>query len=192
MSAENGKLLWHLTALENIESIFKNGLSCRKKLISKSFVDIAHTNILESRAKFGLENYIPFHFMQKTPFAGKVMKDNKDTEFIYITLHRDFAKKNNFKIINKHPLCEDAKIYDYEEGMANINWKLIDCDDRDYSVHAIRESSMAECIAIYESIPANCFQNIYTSSEKTKSYIENLKKEYKFEFYVNINSKLFV
>ena len=151
MSVENGKLLWHLTALENIESIFKNGLSCRKKLISKSFVDIADTNILESRAKFGLENYIPFHFMQKTPFAGKVMKDNKDTEFIYITLHRDFAKKNNFKIINKHPLCEDAKIYDYEEGMANINWKLIDCDDRDYSVHAIRESSMAECIAIYES-----------------------------------------
>ena len=99
MSVENGKLLWHLTALENIESIFKNGLSCRKKLISKSFVDIADTNILESRAKFGLENYIPFHFMQKTPFAGKVMKDNKDTEFIYITLHRDFAKKNNFKII---------------------------------------------------------------------------------------------
>ena len=79
MSVENGKLLWHLTALENIESIFKNGLSCRKKLISKSFVDIADTNILESRAKFGLENYIPFHFMQKTPFAGKVMKDNKDS-----------------------------------------------------------------------------------------------------------------
>ena len=103
MSVENGKLLWHLTALENIESIFKNGLSCRKKLISKSFVDIADTNILESRAKFGLENYIPFHFMQKTPFAGKVMKDNKDTEFIYITLHREKKKKIILKLlINIH------------------------------------------------------------------------------------------
>lgn len=192
MSVKDGKLLWHLTALANIESIFQNGLLCRKKLITMSFVDIADKDILDSRARFGLENYIPFHFMQKTPFAGRVMKDNKDKEFIYITLHRDFAKANNFKIINKHPLCEDSQIYDYDEGMANINWELIDCDNRDYTNHSIRESCMAECIGIYESISAKCFQNIYTNSEETKAFIESLKKKYNLDFYVNFNPKLFV
>ena len=86
MSVRDGKLLWHLTALVNIESIFQNGLLCRKKLLATMpFIDVADKDILDSRARFGLENYIPFHFMQRTPFAGRVIKDHKDKEFIYIT-----------------------------------------------------------------------------------------------------------
>ena len=82
---KDGKLLWHLTPLKNLESIFQNGLLSRKKLaeMKENFLDVADHDILDSRSKFGLEHYIPFHFMQKTPFAGGVMKKHKDEEFIY-------------------------------------------------------------------------------------------------------------
>ena len=48
---KEGKLLYHLTALENIESIFKNGLLPRNK-IKSHFTNVADDRILEERNHF--------------------------------------------------------------------------------------------------------------------------------------------
>lgn len=188
---KDGKLLWHLTCLDNIESIFEHGLLSRKELEDKNFVDVANHDILDKRARFGLEHYIPFHFFQKTPFAGDVMNKNIDKEFIYLTLHRDKASQNNFKIITKHPLNKDAEMYDYAEGIEKIEWELME-GYKDYNDKQVHDTCLAECVACYKGIAIGAFQAIYTSCEATKEHIEKLKKKYKVSLYVNVNEALFV
>jgi hypothetical protein len=188
---KDGKLLWHLTSLNNIESIFKNGLLSRKKLDAENFTDIADTEILESRTKFGLEHYIPFHFMQKTPFAGIVMKKNSDKEFVYLTLQRTLAIKNNFKIITKHPLSTNSEMYEYQEGFSKIKWELME-GDRDYKIQEVKETCMAECIGLVEFIPINGFHCIYTKTRETKNYLDELKNKYNAKIFIDFNPNFFV
>lgn len=55
------KLLYHLTNIRNLPSILNVGILSRNQL--SEFVDVADQEILDSRKKFNLESYVPFHFL---------------------------------------------------------------------------------------------------------------------------------
>ena len=57
---KNQKLLYHLTSIKNIANIIEHGLKPRNEL--SEFVDVADSEILESRKSLSLEGYVPFHF----------------------------------------------------------------------------------------------------------------------------------
>ena len=61
---KDGKLLYHLTKLSNLDSIIQNGLMSRRDLECKGllFEDVADPEILVKRNCYGLDRYIPFHF----------------------------------------------------------------------------------------------------------------------------------
>jgi len=189
---QNQKLFYHLTALDNIESILKDGLMSRKQV--KDFIDVAGQDIINFRNEKGISNLIPFHFFKGTPFAGKVQKNNPNQEFVYITIHRDLAKENNFKIFPTHPKhMNPLEIYEYEDGFNKINWELM--NKRDYSDYECKEVCMAECVAPYKSIPADAFHSIIVKSEETKKYIEELCQQIfsdKCKFYIDIEPYSFI
>lgn len=56
-TAKTGKLLYHLTKLDNLESIIKYGLLPRKKVIEQkiNFGDIANPEIISKRTELGLD-----------------------------------------------------------------------------------------------------------------------------------------
>ena len=62
--AKEGKLLYHLTELKNLESIIDFGLVPRKILRENTvtFGDVADPEIIRKRESLGLDGYIPFHF----------------------------------------------------------------------------------------------------------------------------------
>jgi hypothetical protein len=64
------KLLYHLTSIENLSSIFHNGLRPRAQL--DTFADVADAQILSKRKTLGLERYVPFHWFAANPFDGSV------------------------------------------------------------------------------------------------------------------------
>ena len=96
-SIENGKLLYHLTSVMNLESILTDGIKPRTHL-DEDFRDVAEQEIVDFRTQHGISDTIPFHFFAGTSFSGRVQLDNPDEEFVYITVHRDIAQKNNFRI----------------------------------------------------------------------------------------------
>ena len=51
---QDGKLLYHVTAVENLENIFKNNLLSREDALSKNLlkVDIANSEIILKRTKY--------------------------------------------------------------------------------------------------------------------------------------------
>lgn len=191
MNPKDGKLLYHLTAISNLESILENGLLPREDC--EDFKDIADHDIIECREKNSLLKYSPFHFFGGTPFAGAVQIANKNEGFIYIAIERSLAEYNKFKVIPAHPLSiVKLELFEYEEGMDEIDWDLM--AKRDYSDNDCKNVCMAECLTEL-IIPAKLFHTIFTKNEKEKkTVLEICRKKYngsKIPFQIVVNRYFF-
>lgn len=190
-----GKLLYHITHLDNISSILEHGLMSRRALLQNNhckFKDIADPEILNKRETYknALSQYVLFHFYSKNPFDGAVCKKYGSENMAIITIWRDDHEKNDFFIIPSHPLDRDEPdIYPYEEGIKLIKWDILDRETgRDYRDPEIRKACMAECIMNYV-IPAEAFAYVYVSTEYAKSRI--LRMNYSDKISVQVNPHMF-
>lgn len=172
-----GKLIYHLTALDNLPSILKFGLLSRKCLLQDahiSFTDIADPEILNKREgyKEALSQYVLFHFFAKNPFDGAVCGKYGSENMVIITVWRSLCERNHYQIIPSHPLNSDTPdIYSYKDGFSKIRWDILDDrDHRFYQDAEIRKACMAECI-VRDKVPVSDFAYIYVYSEKAKEKI---------------------
>ncbi len=94
-NVKNTKLLYHLTALENLESIIEHGLLPRKSMLEAGLIfnDVASTNIISKRTLLGLDKYTPFHFHPYSSFDVAVKREYANTDFIYLCILREDAEK---------------------------------------------------------------------------------------------------
>lgn len=172
--AKEGKLLYHLTELKNLESIILKGLQSRKMLLENGvlFTDIADPNIISERKILKLDQYIPFHFHTYSAFDVAVKNKHINEAMVYICIHRDYAKNNNFKILPYHPLSnEKYKLYDYDAGMEEIDWDTL--MEVGSQADGAKNIKMAECLSDM-IIPASHFQSIAVATQKDKKYVERL------------------
>lgn len=176
-NAKEGKLLYHLTELKNLESIIDYGLVSRKSLRKNmvTFGDVADMEIIRKREFLGLDGYIPFHFHPYSAFDVAVKKTHVGEEMIYICITRSYARSHNFCILPKHPLAlEECKLYDYDKGIEMIDWDTLTSvgkNDED-----ARQIKMAECLSP-SPISVQDFWCIYVSSKETENIVKNLLKQ---------------
>ncbi|MBI6542335.1 DUF4433 domain-containing protein [Proteus vulgaris] len=182
-SIRDKALLYHLTCLDNLPNILETGLRSRASL-SDDFIDVADGNIIQGREAKTLEQMVPFHFFAGNPFDGRVLVDNKDLDFCVITVRRNLAKVNNWKIIPAHPLAsEGVDIMSYDEGMEAINWELL--DKRDYKDTMCKLVCMAECLSP-DTVLASSFFNIYVKDANMEDVVRDLLKKNKLNIHVDI------
>lgn len=168
------KFIYHLTSIENLNDIIRNGLQPRNNINPN--VDIADSEIIDRRRNINginLLEYVPFHFFVNNPFDGAVKKSNIDENFIYICVCRNIAKDKGFKIIPMHPLSNEISInfpeiiYNYNEGFELIDWNTM--EKREYGNQNCKHICLAECL-YYGTMPID-----YIFSITVKDY-ENYKK----------------
>ncbi len=176
-----GKLLYHITHINNLQSILNIGLVPRADLPDYgvgSFVDIADPGILSKREEYqdALSKYVLFHFYPKNPFDGAVCCQYGSENMVIITIYRSLHEKYNFQIIPSHPLDKSQPdIYPYDEGFDLVRWDILDmCENRDYHDPEIRKACMAECVMEYV-IPPEAFAVVFVSCESTKNKILGMK-----------------
>lgn len=186
-SIRNGKLLYHLTKLSNLDSIIKNGLVSRHILESNQaiFGDVADSQIMSKRKEFGLDYYVPFHFHPYSSFDVIVKNTYSSDEFVYICIYRTLARENGFLILPKHPLSvEDVRLLNFDEGINEIDWDAMESSSTvsDYC----KNVRMAECLTD-KIIPAKCFQSIAVRNQNVKEIVEKkLQGISEVKPYVNI------
>lgn len=186
-----GKLLYHITHVDNMQSILNNGLMSRQQLLNmkNQFVDIANPEIIEKRDEYNhLSNYVLFHFFAKNPFDCAVCHAYGINNMAIITINRERHKDNKFRIIPTHPLDTNTpKIYNYEEGYPLIAWDILDMPaNRDYNDPIIKKACMAECI-VEDIIQPEDFYFVYVYNEQTKSKINKMMNQQKITISVNPN-----
>lgn len=175
-----GKLLYHITSINNMPSILENGLMPRRELNEQGthFMDIADPEIITGRERYklALSEYVPFHFYVKNPFDGAVCKRYGSENMVIISIQRTLHEKNDFFIIPSHPLDrDDPEIYSYEEGYDKIKWDILDdAQRRDYHNSEIKKACMAECVIPY-TIPPEAFSFVYVMNTDAQEAILNMK-----------------
>lgn len=174
---KQGKLLYHLTKLSNIDSIIEHGLVSRKYIKERKvgFSDIADQEIISKRTELGLDEYTPFHFHPYSSFDVAVKSRYAHEEFIYICIKRDLARFNKFKVLTRHPLNDEKhfQLYDYDEGIEKIDWVTMHV--RGTEDPYTKGVKMAECLTPL-IIPAQHFHCIYVKNENTKTIVTNKLK----------------
>lgn len=156
------KLLYHLTSVENLGGILKDGLKPRAGL--SGFKDVADAEILKKRQTLQLDNYVPFHWFAKNPFDGSVQRNRPEAQFVLISVYRSTAKQYGWKVIPRHPLAGDSiQLLDYEQGFEAIEWDVM--SSRDYLDPHCKSICMAECLAPGVVKP-DAFFKIFTPSEE--------------------------
>lgn len=191
IAPSKGKFLYHITHIDNMQSILNEGLLSRNELAKRkltNFTDIADHEILSKRSQYkeNLSKYVLFHFYAKNPFDCAVCNTYGAENMVIITIERSLAKINDFKVIPSHPLNKnDPDIYPYDDGIKLINWDILDMAvGRDYNNPDIRSACMAECVMEYIVQP-EVFALIYVHNEQARSIIETMNNSCKIELKVN-------
>lgn len=178
MNIRGKKLLYHLTHIDNLDSIIENGLSSRNQAIQRELLnkDIANHDILESRQLNHLDDYVLFHFSPYTAFDNAVRYEHGAENFVYITVYRRYAEENGFQIVPRHPLNGEFELCDYNEGMNIIDWETMERRMNEIAPTNqgyAKEVKMAECISSEPILPQN-FAYIYCNER----YTEDLRGRY--------------
>ncbi|MFQ7325888.1 MAG: DarT ssDNA thymidine ADP-ribosyltransferase family protein [Streptococcus xiaochunlingii] len=178
MNIRGKKLLYHLTHINNLDSIIENGLLSRNQAIQRGLLnkDIANHDILESRQLNHLEDYVLFHFSPYTAFDNAVRYEHGAENFVYITVYRRYAEENGFQIVPRHPLNGEFELCDYNEGMNIIDWETMERRMNEIAPTNqgyAKEVKMAECISS-EPILLQNFAYIYCNER----YTEDLRGRY--------------
>lgn len=182
------KLVYHLTALENVRRVLAEGLKPRSQLAN--FQDVADQAIIQKRQVLALENYVPFHWFAKNPFDGNVQTAHKGKPFVLITVHRDFAAKHNWQVIPRHPLANGAiELLDYATGFATIDWDTM--NKRDYHDPICKSACMAECLSP-GPVPVVHFYQIYVPGIEIERQVLAAATELGITVEVVVNENMFL
>ncbi|WLH35014.1 DarT ssDNA thymidine ADP-ribosyltransferase family protein [Pseudomonas sp. FP2196] len=186
-SIKDQKLLYHLTSVENLDGIFKEGLKPRAGL--SGFKDVADVDILKKRQVLQLDHYVPFHWFAKNPFDGSVQRSRPDTQFVLISVYRSIAKQNGWKVIPRHPLAGDSiQLLEYEKGFEAIEWDVM--SSREYLDPHCKSICMAECLAPGVVKP-EIFFNIFTPSEEVEALCLAKLKAADVNVQTSVNQRMF-
>ena len=197
-NVKNGKLLYHLTSVDNLDSIFDNGLLPRKYVKNNgiNFSDIANPDIIDKRKQLDLDKYIPFHFHPYTAFDYAVKYNGESENMVYICVDREFAQRNKFLVLPRHPLSgnteDKPELFSFDEGMDKIDWKTMEEKGREDTY--AKEVKMAECLTDLR-IPVEHFKCIYVANDKIKEDITMKFLDYGIvskQPYVNVMSIWFL
>lgn len=188
----SGKLLYHLTKIDNLESILNTGLLSRRDLeeSNKKFKEISDKSIVKLSKDLQLDKFVPFHFSPYTSFDN-VDREKFSDNLIYICVDRECAKKNDFKIIpRKADNFKEVDLLSFNEGIEEIEWKYMgkcyDCNDE------IREIRGAECVT-ENNVSVDDVFGIYVKSQETGKKVRQLlkKKNIKADIYVDVIPEFF-
>ncbi len=168
-TAKTQNLLYHLTKLSNLDSIIKNGMLPRRKIIEQNirFSDIADNKIITRRQELGLDSYTPFHFHPYSAFDVAVKNKYQGLDMVYLCISRKKAQCDKYKILPKHPLSEsECQLYNYDEGFEKIDWETL--QEKNRSDSYAKQVKMAECLTD-KTIFIDEFYCIYVKSEIQKN-----------------------
>lgn len=182
----------HLTHIDNLESIFKNGLVSRSKLEreKKKFTDTAETDIIEKRGS--LNNLIPFHFsfIQEEwgiPYNYSVCKKVESENVVFFEVEVKYSQVPQIKFILQHPVSNNPSCFDdYEEFKLSFDNEIRKYTDFsgfiNYANQEVKKLFMSEIIFDFNDLKINERWKIYVYSDKVKERVEKILDNYFNEY----------
>jgi len=115
---------------------------------------------------------------------------NKNKSFVLITVHRELAEREGWKVIPRHPLANDEfELLDYLEGFKAIDWQLM--NKRDYSDPISKSVCMAECLS-QRTEPVSFFYTVFVPSADIERIVITDASKHRHAIDVVVNENMFL
>ena len=188
--------LHHITHINNLESILKNGLKSRNELLSQknvNFKDTADPEIIRKRGI--LNNYIPFHIdwtqnVHGIPYNYVVCNKNGYNNMIFLYIKPEKAeKKYLMKYFLYHPTssycteCENLE--DFSKKFKTEKQELEEKFNFDYNKQQVKEFRMSEFLILKNTIFLDSDWSIIVYSEESFKKVKELLEKHQND-YANI------
>ena len=167
--------LYHMTHINNLDTIFKYGLKSHGNKYVK--VDISNRDVNNRRevreSIYGhkIHDYVPFYFNPR----NAMMYVRKEEDIVILAFDKNlFLKNRDKKVIftDRNASTEDVLFYKDLKDLDKLNWEYIKADSWG-SEKEIKQKMMAE-VLIYKEVEIKYLQKIFVKDELMKK--ELLKK----------------
>ena len=189
----------HVTKIENLEKILKEGLLSRNELLKNKikFEDIANKNIIQERN--GLNNYIPFHIniLQTKwgiPYNYRILKTYGAENIIFLTCNIDELTDYNVECFLYHPISNYKRkflVKDFKKMLEIEENKLISNGYLDYNDNKIQQFLMSE-ILIESKVVLNEKWRIYVYSDIQRKWVLKILQRYNLDIVVRVDEERYV
>ena len=133
---------------------------------------------------------MPFHWFARNPFDGGVQSARRGETFVMITVQRTWASSQNWKVIPRHPLANDAiHLMDYAAGFQTMDWDAM--NRREYHDPHSKSVCMAECLSP-TPVPADRFFTVYVADTVVENYVSRMATKLKVVLSVGVNNHMFL
>ncbi len=190
---KNEDFIYHMTSIDNLDSILKNGLLSRNELRRRGLTakTVSNERTIWRKRDPRCYSCVPFHFFEPTFFTYRITNGFKAENFCYIAVARSYAEEHGFMASTKSLDAVDAEILPYKEGFERIDWETM--DKRNYHLQEKREVCDAECLSP-SFVAVSDFCCIYVRTEEEESRVRDivdsiLGSDSKLE--VEVSSELF-
>lgn len=185
-----GRYFFHMTDVDNLESILQNGLLCtnEKKRLEINHHSIANQSIQKRRSemevpcgkKGTVHDYVPFYFCSRNPMLlGVINSKNQDqSRIIYLCFRIDKLESLHAVFTNASANTNEVpEFYDNIDQLSNLDWKVIDnpawgCPDEAY-----RHKKMAEAL-VWNKVTMEDVDSIVVYNDFIKKKVEAVLLEH--------------
>ena len=189
------RFIYHFTEADNIESILRDGLRCKSLLdeTATPYLSIAEESIQKRRSEKYVadtgnivHDYVPLYFGSTSPMLlSKIKQKNVDQPMVvYFEFPIDLIGESGvyFTNISANSLQEPS-YYNDPRDLEKLNWDLID-STKWSTPEGQKPYRMAE--VLYPNILSLERAKVVVWNKGMKSFIQNLIKELKIEFELDI------
>lgn len=169
--------LWHMTHIDNIESIVNKGiLSNKKAFLNAMPVDISDHNVQKWRCKKDpiydreLHDYVPTYFNVKNPmlFAKRDMEQN----ICLIEISLSILSAKRFIFTDGNAASKNSNFYHSLNDLHRLPWDVLNAD----YWNDFEDGKRKKCseVLVLSIIPSKYIKKIYCSSWETLNRLSNL------------------
>ncbi len=136
--------IYHITSLENLESIIANsGIFCKNAMTRQNIdcTNIAHRHIQDRRAKIKVPNgpegtlhdYVPFYFAPRSPMLYAIYKDTvsgylegqESIVYLVSNIQTITAGNRQFVFTDGHAVIEFTRFFENLKDLDQIDWSIM-------------------------------------------------------------------
>lgn len=132
------KSLWHITHINNLFNILKEGIKCRNQI--NNFQNIAAFNVLDRRPQWSKE-YVPLFFASNTPMLYVVSEQHGCENLVVLEIDPSVLFLDKTIFSDGNIASSETSIYHILSDLENLDWGIIYSDKPAYSKEWKRKRS---------------------------------------------------
>lgn len=175
--------IFHMTHIEHLQSIFKNGLLSHNNPYKKH--DISNKDVNDRREKHepiynkSLHDYVPFYFNPRNAMLYDVQARYKDY-IVILKFNRDILNKNGTIFSNSNAATNNARFTNNIMDLYNsnfIDWDEVYADswnDEDLAIKTYKKQKMQAEALIQDVVPSSFIIEIICQNEKIVEQVKSM------------------